>query len=83
MLTTIAKAVPKRVKFSEKALLCVLWNYESIIHFEVLPNREFINADVYCAQLERGFIQEIPFNDQPKTNIFAARQCQATYGQKD
>lgn len=51
----IAKAVPKRDRFSEKALLCVWWNYEGIIHFEVLPNREFINADVYCAQLERMY----------------------------
>lgn len=48
-----AEMIPKRDRFSSKAMLCVWWNYEGIIYFEVLPNNISLNAELYSTQLER------------------------------
>ena len=37
----------------KKALLCVWWNIQGIIHFEVLEPGQTITSDLYCEQLER------------------------------
>ena len=34
-------------------LLCVWWDTEGIVHWELLPEGETINADFYCDQLNR------------------------------
>ena len=47
--------VPKRERFSQKALLCVWWNFEGVIHFELIPNSISVDADLYCAQLDRMY----------------------------
>lgn len=49
----MAQPVTKRERFSKKALLCVWWNFEGVIHFELIPNSVAIDADLYCAQLDR------------------------------
>ena len=36
-----------------KVLLSVFWDYQGIIHFELLPEGQTINAQVYCEQLDR------------------------------
>lgn len=36
-----------------KVLLCVWWDAEGIIHFELLPHNQTITAEVYCQQLCR------------------------------
>lgn len=45
----------KRDRFSRKALLCVWWNFEGVIHFELVPNGRTIDSDMYCAQLDRMY----------------------------
>jgi histone-lysine N-methyltransferase SETMAR len=44
--------VAKRERFEKKVLLCVWWNYEGLIYYELVPDGCTINADVYCQQLE-------------------------------
>jgi len=36
-------------------MLCVWWNFEGIVHFELVPNGRAINAELYCQQLERVY----------------------------
>lgn len=51
----VGEPVPKRERFSKKALLCVWWNFEGVIHFELIPNSRTLDADLYCAQLDRMY----------------------------
>ncbi|XP_053211559.1 histone-lysine N-methyltransferase SETMAR-like [Panonychus citri] len=37
----------------KKVLISVFWDYRGIIHYELLPEGQTINADVYCSQLDR------------------------------
>ena len=34
-------------------MICVWWNFPGIIYFELVPDGHSINAELYCAQLER------------------------------
>lgn len=36
-----------------KSMLCVWWNMEGIIHWELLEKNNTINAEVYCQQMRR------------------------------
>ena len=51
----VTEPVAKHDRFSQKALLCVWWNFEGVTHFELVPNGSAINADLYCAQLDRMY----------------------------
>lgn len=51
----MAESVAKRDRFSRKVLLCVWWNFEGVIHFELVPNGQTIDADLFCAQLDRMY----------------------------
>jgi [histone H3]-lysine36 N-dimethyltransferase SETMAR len=51
----VAEPVAKRDRFSRKVLLCVWWNFEGVIHFELVPNGRTIDADLYCTQLGRMY----------------------------
>lgn len=51
----VAQPVPKRERFSKKVLLCVWWNYEGVIHFELTENNQVVDADLYCEQLDRMY----------------------------
>ena len=51
----VEEQVVKRNQSSQKALLCVRWNFEVVIHFELIPNGLTIGADLYCAQLDRMY----------------------------
>jgi histone-lysine N-methyltransferase SETMAR len=48
-------SVPKQDRFGKKVMLCVWWNFEGIVHFELVPNGRAINAELYCQQLERVY----------------------------
>ncbi|XP_053206260.1 histone-lysine N-methyltransferase SETMAR-like [Panonychus citri] len=37
----------------KKVLISVFWDYKGIVHFELLPEGQAINAEVYCQQLDR------------------------------
>jgi histone-lysine N-methyltransferase SETMAR len=39
----------------KKALLCVWWNYEGLIYYELVPDGHTINAEVYSQQLKKMF----------------------------
>lgn len=47
--------VAKRQRFEHKVLLCVWWNYEGPIHFELVPNGRTITAQFYVEQLQRMY----------------------------
>jgi histone-lysine N-methyltransferase SETMAR len=44
--------VAKREHFKKK-VLCVWWNYEGLIYYELVPDCHTINAEVYSQQLEK------------------------------
>jgi histone-lysine N-methyltransferase SETMAR len=45
--------VAKRERFEKKVYLCVWWNYEGLIYYELLPDGRTINAEVCSQQLEK------------------------------
>ncbi len=44
---------PKPGLHPKKVLLCVWWDMEGVVYFELLDMGQTINADVYCQQLDR------------------------------
>jgi [histone H3]-lysine36 N-dimethyltransferase SETMAR len=48
-------SVPRQSRFARKILLSVWWNFEGILHFELVPNSKAINAELYCQQLDRVY----------------------------
>ncbi|GFW75494.1 mariner transposase [Trichonephila clavipes] len=36
-----------------KVLLCIWWDWKGIIYYELLPNGQTLNSDLYCQQLDR------------------------------
>jgi histone-lysine N-methyltransferase SETMAR len=50
-----AQAVAKCSRFEEKVMLCVWWNCQGIIHFELVPSGRTITANLYCQQLGRMY----------------------------
>jgi histone-lysine N-methyltransferase SETMAR len=48
-------SVPKQNQFGKKIMICVWWNFEGILHFELVPNGRAINAELYCEQLDRVY----------------------------
>ncbi|KAJ0172464.1 hypothetical protein K1T71_011603 [Dendrolimus kikuchii] len=36
-----------------KVMLCVWWDWEGIIHYELLPPGRTIDSELYCVQLKR------------------------------
>jgi histone-lysine N-methyltransferase SETMAR len=48
-------SVPKHNRFGKKVMLCVWWNFEGSLHFELVPNGRAINAELYCQQLDRVY----------------------------
>lgn len=49
----LALPVVRRGRFDKKVMLCVWWNCQGVIHFELVPDGKSINADLYSQQLER------------------------------
>lgn len=43
----------KRKPFDKKVMISVWWNYEGVIHFELIPEGQTINSDLFCEQLNR------------------------------
>ena len=38
---------------ASKVLQCVWWDWQGIIHYELLPYGQTLNSDLYCQQLDR------------------------------
>lgn len=49
----LPQPVVKHGRFEHKVMLCVWWNFEGPIYFELVPDGRAINADLYSQQLER------------------------------
>lgn len=47
--------VVKHQRFERKVMLCVWWNYEGVIHFELIPNGKSIDSKLYSSQLHRMY----------------------------
>jgi hypothetical protein len=47
--------VAKRERFEKKIVLCVWWNYNGFIYYELVPDGRTINAQVYSQQLEKMY----------------------------
>jgi histone-lysine N-methyltransferase SETMAR len=45
--------VAKRESFEKKVPLCVWWNYEGLIYYELVPDGRTINAEVYSKKFEK------------------------------
>jgi histone-lysine N-methyltransferase SETMAR len=48
--------IAKRKCFEEKDLLCVWWNYEGLIYYELVPDGRTINVEAYSQQLEKMYM---------------------------
>ncbi|XP_017062383.1 histone-lysine N-methyltransferase SETMAR-like [Drosophila ficusphila] len=48
-----AQMVAKPGLTDRKVLLCVWWDWQGIIHYELLPYGQTLNSDLYCQQLDR------------------------------
>jgi histone-lysine N-methyltransferase SETMAR len=48
-------SVPRQNRFGKKVMLCVWWNFQGVLHFELVPNGRAINAELYCQQLDRVY----------------------------
>ena len=51
-------SVAKQNKFGKTIMICVWWNFEGILHFELVPNDRAINAELYCEQLDQVLFVE-------------------------
>ena len=45
----------RRGRFDKKVMLCVWWNFEGVVHFELVPDGPAVNSDLYFEQLERMY----------------------------
>ena len=49
----VVQPVAKRGRFEPKVMLSVWWNFQGIIHYELVPGGRAVNADLYSDQLQR------------------------------
>ena len=47
--------VPRQDRFGNKVMICVWWNYEGVLHFELVPDGRAVDAELYCQQLDRVY----------------------------
>ncbi|CAF4758556.1 unnamed protein product, partial [Rotaria sp. Silwood2] len=48
-------SVPHQDSIAKKVMICVWWNFEGVLHFELVPNGRAVNAELYCQQLDRVY----------------------------
>ena len=48
-----AQTVAKPGLTARKVLLCVWWDWQGIIYYELFPYGQTLNSDLYCQQLDR------------------------------
>lgn len=47
--------VVRQDHFGKKVMLCVWWNVDGVVHFELIPDGRAVNAELYTEQLERVY----------------------------
>jgi len=58
--------VPKVDLYPRKVMLCIWWDSEGVIYYELLPDNTTVNSDLYCQQLNNlacALKQKRPFKD--------------------
>lgn len=50
-----AKPVVRQVRFCQKVMLSVWWNFEGVVHFELIKDGRAVNGDLYSQQLDRVY----------------------------
>jgi histone-lysine N-methyltransferase SETMAR len=50
--------VAKREHVEKKVLLSVVWNYDGLIYYELVPDGCTINVEVYSQELEKMYTVE-------------------------
>lgn len=52
--------VVRQGRFEKKVMLSVWWNFEGVVHWELVPDGKAVNGSLYAEQLERmhGALQE-------------------------
>ena len=48
-------SVPRQDQFGRKVMICVWWNFEGVLHFELVPNGSAVDSKLYCQQLDRVY----------------------------
>ena len=48
-----ANEAAKPVLTARKVLLCVWWDWQGILYYELLPYGQTLNSALYCEQLDR------------------------------
>ena len=43
---------PKAGLHPKKVMLCIWWDWKGVVYYELLPQGETINSEVYCRQLD-------------------------------
>jgi histone-lysine N-methyltransferase SETMAR len=49
----VGTPVVRRGRFEKKVMLCVWWNVEGVVHWELVPAGRAVNGKLYVEQLER------------------------------
>ena len=59
------KAIPrtKTCAYPQKIMLCIRWNSDCVLYYELLPRGVTITADIYCKQL-RSLADAVKKNGQ-------------------
>ena len=50
-----AQPVVQRNRFGRKVMLCVWWNFEGVLLYQLLPNGKAVNAQLYSEQLDQVY----------------------------
>jgi histone-lysine N-methyltransferase SETMAR len=50
-----AQPMVRQDRFGHKVMLCVWWNFEGVLHFELVPDGRAVNAELYSEQLSRVY----------------------------
>ncbi|CAM4771115.1 unnamed protein product [Rotaria magnacalcarata] len=48
-------SVARQDHFAKKVMLCVWWNVDGVVHFELVPDGRAVDAELYSEQLERVY----------------------------
>ena len=72
-----AQTMAKPGLTGRKVLLCVWWDWQGIIYYELLPYGLTLNSDLYCQQLDR--LNAALIFDQQRPNCLPSGQRQATH----
>ena len=44
---------PKAGLLPKKVMLCIWWDWEGVLYYELLPEDQMINSNKYCSQLDQ------------------------------